>query len=171
MYLYFNGNLDFKTPTYLTILPGLRSKFFLTISVSSVDVFDDVPKLKTVIERGSATPMAYDTWTRQRRQRPALTKDLATHLWKKGGTIRNWQNTPALNTINCKYFISSHNHCAQSQPSLWPWDQGVESALTCLDRNSPCQSQNSLNWVVMQDHPKHWASLAGHRRFQPGSQH
>ena len=108
VHYYFNCNLDFRTRTYLTILPGLRSKFFLTISVSSVDVFDDVPKLKTVIERGSATPMAYDTWTRQRRQRPALTKDLATHLWKKGGTIRNRQNNPA--TIKCKYFISSHNH-------------------------------------------------------------
>ena len=92
VHYYFNCNLDFRTRTYLTILPGLRSKFFLTISVSSVDVFDDVPKLKTVIERGSATPMAYDTWTRQRRQRPALTKDLATHLWKKGETINNWQN-------------------------------------------------------------------------------
>ena len=102
VHYYFNGNLDFKTPTYLTILPGLRSKFFLTISVSSVDVFDDVPKLKTVIERGSATPMAYDTWTRQRRQRPALTKDLATHLWKKGETIRNWQNYFCFNCYQLK---------------------------------------------------------------------
>ena len=74
--------------TYLTILPGLRSKFFLTMSVSSVVVFEEVPKLKTVMDRGSATPMAYDTWTRQRRHRPALTKDLATHLWETTLTVK-----------------------------------------------------------------------------------
>ena len=70
--------------------------------------------------------------------------------------------------------FSSHNHCAEGQLSLSPWSLGVESTLTCLNQSSPCQSQNSLNWVVMYlkiYHPKHWASLAGRRRFQLRSQH
>lgn len=38
----------------------------------------DVPKSKTVIDNGSATPIAYDTWTKQRLHKSAFTKDFAT---------------------------------------------------------------------------------------------
>ena len=33
-----------------------------------------------MIERGSAMPIAYETWTRARRHSPAATRDLAIHL-------------------------------------------------------------------------------------------
>lgn len=59
-------------------MPGLKSKFLRTICNNSFCDLVDVPKSKTVIDNGSATPIAYDTCTKQRRQRPALTKDLAT---------------------------------------------------------------------------------------------
>ncbi len=61
------------------IIPGRRSKLFLTISSNSLFVFADVPYAKTAIDNGSATAILYDTWTRQRRQSFALTNDLATH--------------------------------------------------------------------------------------------
>lgn len=46
---------------YLTILPGLKSKFFSTMFSSSFCVFVDVPYSNRVMDMGSATPIAYDT--------------------------------------------------------------------------------------------------------------
>jgi hypothetical protein len=59
--------------------PGLRSKLDLMISTSSSDVFSEVPYVSTKMESGSATPMAYESWTSARRASLALTKDLAIH--------------------------------------------------------------------------------------------
>ena len=57
---------------------GRRSKCART-SASSRSWFTlPVPKVSTVIEVGSATPMAYDTWISQRSARPAATMFLAT---------------------------------------------------------------------------------------------
>lgn len=58
--------------------PGRRSKFSLTMLSSSSSLSGEVLYETTVMERVLATPMAYDTWTRQRRQTPAFTSDLAT---------------------------------------------------------------------------------------------
>ena len=46
---------------YLTIIPGLKSKFRLTISNSSSSDLIPVPYVITAMERGAATPIAYDT--------------------------------------------------------------------------------------------------------------
>ena len=66
--------------THLTIMPGRRSKFSLTIFSSSSSLFLPVPYENTVIDRGSAMPIAYETCTRARRQSLAATRDLAIHL-------------------------------------------------------------------------------------------
>ena len=68
------------TCTYFTIMPGRRSKFSLTIFSSSSSDFLLVPNENTVMERGSAIPMAYEIWRRTRRHSLAATKDLAIHL-------------------------------------------------------------------------------------------
>lgn len=57
--------------------PGRRLKLALMISTSSSSVFLDVPYESTKTERGSATPMAYESWTSARLARPAATSDLA----------------------------------------------------------------------------------------------
>ena len=61
-------------------MPGLKSKFFFTISNNSSSVFFPLPYENTVIDRGSATPIAYETWIRQRLQSFAATRDFAAHL-------------------------------------------------------------------------------------------
>ena len=45
-------NKKMKKNNYLTILPGLKSKLFLTISNSSCSVLDDEPYEKIVIDNG-----------------------------------------------------------------------------------------------------------------------
>lgn len=57
--------------------PGLRSQFLRMISTISSSVFLPVPYVSTKMDKGSATPMAYDSWTKTRRAMPAATKDLA----------------------------------------------------------------------------------------------
>merc|ERR1719275_13998 len=60
--------------------PGRQSKLILMMLVMSSAVSEpcSVPYVSTKRERGFATPMAYDNWTKQRLQRPASTRDLAT---------------------------------------------------------------------------------------------
>jgi len=43
------------------------------------------------MERGSATPMAYDSWTRTRRQSLAATSDLAIHLAAYAADLSTWR--------------------------------------------------------------------------------
>lgn len=59
--------------------PGLSEKLALMMATSSSSDLDEVPYESTKTERGSATPMAYESWTRTRLARPAATSDLATH--------------------------------------------------------------------------------------------
>ena len=56
----------------LTMTPGLRSKFLLTMCSSSVSVFWEEPKVKREMDRGWATPMAYATC--RHTQRESLTR-------------------------------------------------------------------------------------------------
>jgi len=80
MQYYKLSDTNTYVSTYLTIMPGRRSKFSLTILSSSSSDFLLVPYENTVIESGSAIPMAYETWTRARRQSLAATRDFAIHL-------------------------------------------------------------------------------------------
>ena len=62
--------------------PGLISKFFLMISTSSSEERSDVPYDSTKSDKGSATPIAYDSCTSTRRANFACTKDFAIHRAK-----------------------------------------------------------------------------------------
>ena len=51
----------------LTMTPGLMSKFALIISTSSSEDLVEVPYELIYMDNGSATPMAYESWTSTRR--------------------------------------------------------------------------------------------------------
>jgi len=60
---------------------GLKSKYFLTRAVISSSLIPfAVPEVSTMIDTGSATPMAYATWTWHWSARPAATIFFATYL-------------------------------------------------------------------------------------------
>lgn len=60
--------------------PGLKSKLLRTMVSSSSDDLSEVPYVSTKSERGSATPIAYESWTSARLASFDATRDLAIHL-------------------------------------------------------------------------------------------
>lgn len=61
-------HLRIEKKPHLTIMPGRRSKLFLIISSSSASVFFPVPYVYTLIDRGSAIPIPYETYINSNKQ-------------------------------------------------------------------------------------------------------
>ena len=59
---------------------GLKSKFALTASTNSASVTLPVPKVSIAIDTGSATPIAYASWTSHCSANSAATIFFATYL-------------------------------------------------------------------------------------------
>ena len=84
-------HLCIEKKPHLTIMPGRRSKLFLIISSSSALVFFPVPYVCTLIDRGSAIPIPYETYVKSNKQEVRMNMTYVLADIKFGGACANRQ--------------------------------------------------------------------------------